>query len=104
METTIHIGGRKHVNPSSVLFLIADENYTKLIMENGEKILVATTLKKLQVRLQAAGDFFRPNRANLLNLNFMDAFTESSITMANQQTFKISRRRQVAFLLKMKGY
>jgi DNA-binding LytR/AlgR family response regulator len=101
METTIHIGGRKHVEPASVIFLIADQNYTKLIMENGEQHFVATTLKKLQARLQAAGDFFRPNRGNLLNLNYMATYTETSITMADNQTFKITRRRQSAFLHKI---
>jgi DNA-binding LytR/AlgR family response regulator len=101
METTIHIGGRKHVEPSSVLFLIADQNYTKLILENGEQLFVATTLKKLQARLQAAGDFFRPNRGNLLNMSYMATYTETSITLANKQTFKITRRRQAAFLSKI---
>jgi DNA-binding LytR/AlgR family response regulator len=101
METTIHIGGRKHVEPGAVIFLIADQNYTKLIMENGEKIMVATTLKKLQARLQAAGDFFRPNRGDLINLNYMATYTETSITLANNQTFKITRRRQSAFLNKI---
>ncbi len=98
METTIHVGGRKHVSPSSVIFLIADVNYTKLILEDGKQLYVATTLKTLQKRLQAAGDFFRPNRGNLLNMSYMDTYTDTSITMANKQTFKISRRRQTDFL------
>ncbi len=103
METTIHIGGRKHVSPSSVIFLIADINYTKLILEDGKQLYVATTLKTLQKRLQAAGDFFRPNRGHLLNLDFMEHYTETSITMANNKTFKISRRRQMDFLAKVRG-
>jgi DNA-binding LytR/AlgR family response regulator len=98
METLIHIGGRKHIEPSSVLFLIADQNYTKLILKNGEQIFVATTLKKLQERLYSSGIFFRPNRGNLLNLNFMTCCTEKSITLVNEQTFTISRRRQNNFL------
>ncbi len=98
MEKNIHIGGRKHVNPSSVIFLIADQNYTRIILKDGQQLYVATTLKTLQERLLSSGHFFRPNRGNLLNLDFMANFTHTSITMANKQTFKISRRRQTDFL------
>jgi DNA-binding LytR/AlgR family response regulator len=98
---TIHIGGRKHVLPSSVLFLIADENYTKLILDDGTQLYVATTLKKLQERLLSYDYFFRPNRGNLLNLKHMQAHTESSITLSNNQIFKISRRRKLDFLSKI---
>jgi DNA-binding LytR/AlgR family response regulator len=97
MQTIIHIGGRKHVEPKEVLFLIADQNYTTLILKNGQQLFVATTLKTLQERLGAANNFFRPNRGNLLNLDFMCRFTDKSITLINEQTFKISRRRQNAF-------
>jgi DNA-binding LytR/AlgR family response regulator len=97
METLIHIGGRMHIEPNSVLFLIADKNYTKLILQNGQQIFVATTLKKLQERLLQTGIFFRPNRGNLLNINCMTFSTDKSITLANNHTFKITRRRQDSF-------
>jgi DNA-binding LytR/AlgR family response regulator len=98
---TIHIGGRKHVEPSSVIFLIADQNYTKLILADGTKLYVATTLKKLHERLQKSGDFFRPNRGNLLNMNYVDSYTESTITLTNKQTFTITRRRKLSFMDKV---
>ena len=47
MKTTeIAIGGRKKVLPNDVVLLVANQNYTTLYFENGDKILVATTLKK----------------------------------------------------------
>jgi DNA-binding LytR/AlgR family response regulator len=98
---TIHIGGRKHVEASSVLFLIADENYTKLILDDGTKLYVATTLKKLQERFMSYDYFFRPNRGNLLNLKHMREYNENSITLSNDQIFKISRRRKLDFLSKI---
>jgi DNA-binding LytR/AlgR family response regulator len=98
METLIHIGGRMHVEPSQVVLLTADKNYTTLFLENGKKLFVATTLKKIQSRLAKNTNFFRPNRGNLLNLNYMTCCTEKSITLENQQTFTITRRRQMDFL------
>ena len=102
METTIHIGGRKHIEPSSVIFMVADINYTKLFLKDGKSLYVATPLKRLQERFQAAGDFFRPNRGIVVNMDYVADLTEVSITLENNKTFKISRRRQPAFLSRVK--
>ncbi len=98
----IHIGGRKHILPSSVLFLIADVNYTKLILENGQQLYVATTLKTLQKRFLEVDYFFRPNRGNIINLKHMSAYTEQSITLFEDKVFTLSRRRRLGFFAKIK--
>lgn len=100
---TIPIGGRKNVIPETVVLLEADINYTKLYLNTGEKLLVATTLKELEARFASEINFFRSNRTYLINLNFMKTFDlkNSEILMDNQKIVMISRRRKLRFLTQM---
>jgi DNA-binding LytR/AlgR family response regulator len=101
----ISIGGRKKVLPSEVILLVADINYTKLFCENGEKIIVATTLGKLEKRFSESNFFFRPHKSFLINLNFVESFEdENSIKMLNQQSVIISRRKKNLLKLAMNNY
>ncbi|GGD81840.1 hypothetical protein GCM10011514_52400 [Emticicia aquatilis] len=100
MKTTeIAIGGRKKVLPHDVVLLVANQNYTTLFLENGDRVLVATTLKKLEKRFSEIEYFFRAHKSFLINLNYIESFTEkTSLKMINQQTVTVSRRKQ--YLLK----
>lgn len=100
---TIPIGGRKNVIPETVILLEADTNYTRLYLDTGEKLLVATTLKKLEARFANEINFFRSNKSYLINLNFMKKYDleRSEILMENQKIVLISRRRKLRFLTKM---
>lgn len=97
METIVHIGGRKRIASQEVVLLLAEQNYTRIFFRNGMVLMVATTLKTLEERFKVAGSFFRPNRTAMLNMQFMSACNNHTITINNNQTFKISRRRQSGF-------
>ena len=100
---TIPIGGRKNVFPATVILLEADVNYTRLYLENGIKLIVATTLKKLEARFADESNFFRTSKSYLINLDFMTTYDlkNSAILMKNHKTVLISRRRKPKFLTQM---
>lgn len=100
---TIHIGGRKNVIPETVILFEADINYTRLYLNTGEKLFVATTLKELEARFANEINFFRLNKSYLINLNFMKKYDlkKSEILMENQKKVLISRRRKSRFLTQM---
>lgn len=97
MKTTeIAIGGRKKVLPNDVVLLVANHNYTTLYFENGDKVLVATTLKKLEKRFAEIKFFFRTHKSFLVNINYIESFTEKdSLKMTNQQAVTVSRRKKL---------
>jgi DNA-binding LytR/AlgR family response regulator len=101
--TQIKVGGRKKVTPSEVILLVADANYTQIYFENGEKLLVATTLKKLQSCFEATNFFFRNHRSSIVNLRYIKEFDQTGIIMKNKQTLRISRRRLENLKEKMSG-
>lgn len=100
---TIHIGGRKSVCPDDIMLLEANTNYTLLYLQDGKKIFVATTLKKLEKRFNVCQNFFRTHKSHIINIEFMTDYQADNnlILMQNQKKILISRRRKNAFQLKL---
>jgi DNA-binding LytR/AlgR family response regulator len=99
----IHIGGRKTVCPDDIMLLEANENYTLLYLQNGKKLLVATTLKTLEQRFDVCQNFFRSGKSYIVNLNYLSDYQldRNLIIMQNAKTILVSRRRKNAFQLKI---
>ncbi len=93
IQNEVHIGGRKKVIPSEVIYLEAVENYTMLYLKDGSKIIVATTLKILENILLESNLFFRSHRHYLINLQFVTSYDNSSIILNNHTDIKLSRRK-----------
>lgn len=95
METNlISIGGWKKVNPAEVLFLSADNNYTFVMFEDGNKILVATTLSILEKRFIATNFFYRTHRSFLVNLQYIETIEENKVVLKNKTSVLVSRRKK----------
>ena len=103
---TIHVGGRKSVCPDDIMLLEANENYTLLYLQNGKKLLVATTLKKLEKRFDVCQNFFRPGKSHIVNLNYLSDYqaNNNEILMQNQKIIFVSRRRKNTFQLKIASH
>ena len=67
---TVHIGSWLHVCPSRIKLLQANINYTKVHFFDQSPLLVSTTLKKLEGRLDSS-NFIRVNRKFLVNTAFV---------------------------------
>lgn len=92
----IRIGGHQFAHPHKIVKLVANENYTIILFTGGEKLMVATTLGKLEERLEPYG-FCRPNRQTVVNLKYVIKVVENStschLTMRNKENLVISKRR-----------
>ena len=66
----IPIGGRLKVNPLQVIVLVADVNYSLAYMNDGQVLLVATTLKELENRFRSDA-FVRTHKSYLINLRYV---------------------------------
>lgn len=97
MDTTkyIHIGGYQEINPTEVVMLQADINYTILYFANGQKTIVATPLKTLESRL-VPYDFYRTHKSYLINLKCVKLFSEATntIQMTDNHKVIVSRRKR----------
>ena len=83
----IHIGSRKHVFPEEMLHLESDINYTIISLKDGNKILSATTLKKMEIRLLGLKNFIRVNKSAIVNLDYMKPVNDI-FTLANKRKVK----------------
>lgn len=98
METQIHVGGRLNVNPQKIIRLKGDINYTTIYYSDGKrKTVVATTLKKIQSRLEPFPYFFRISRNTIINLNCIDQIRDNEILLITGDIERTSRRRKREF-------
>jgi DNA-binding LytR/AlgR family response regulator len=98
METLVHIGGRKAINPENVLSLKADINYTTVyFLDGSKKETVATTLKKIEAKFLPYPNFFRITKSTIINLDFVKKINANILIMDNGDEITPSRRRGKVF-------
>lgn len=92
---TIKIYHKKQIPPKEVILLKGDVNYTELHFHNGEKIIVAKTLKLLHDAFSTHG-FFRISKTNMINIRYLSLTNEnfSIVTLKNDVELNVSRRRR----------
>ncbi len=102
ITTKVHLGSRCEVCSSTIVYLKAEGNYTRIYFNDGNTLLSSTTLGTLEQRL-APYNFFRANRSTVVNLNCLDkilVYAEECelLNKQNQQhSIRLSRRRAEAF-------
>ena len=87
-------GKIQKINPTSVVLMEADTNYTIVHFENGKKMMVATTLKKFEERFSESKFIFRSHKSFLINLRHVESFEGNAIKMKNQFSVAVSRRKK----------
>ena len=97
----VRVGGHKKLNPSIIVLMEADINYTKVHLNSGKVIYVATNLKKLEERLATNVDFFRSHRSYIINLNHVSICIEDTVHLQNNRTVLVSRRKKEALVKKL---
>ena len=104
MNKLINVWSRTYLDVSEIVMLEAEINYTRLYLNNGEKLLVSYHLGKLAEWLAEHESFVRPNRYTIVNLSFLTHYCNSSVTI-KQKAVAISRRRQTeGMIAKCKDY
>ncbi len=82
----------------------ADNNYTYIFLNNGDKITVSKTIKVYENHL-ANANFYRVHKSHVINLNYMKRFVKGEggyLVMEDDMRIEVSRRRRPAFLEKIK--
>jgi DNA-binding LytR/AlgR family response regulator len=96
METTnftniiIHVGGRKKLPANAIVNM--DINYTIIKLSCGKKIMVATTLKKLEAKLNEHKNFIRVNKSAILNMDYAE-LQGNTFILPDKSIVEFSRRK-----------
>lgn len=88
----IHVGGRKRLPPQAIINMDADVNYTIITMNTGQKIVVATTLKKIEEKVNEFKNFVRVNKSTILNTDYAQ-LENNAFILPNKRVVEFSRRK-----------
>ncbi len=83
----------------NIVYCEAESNYTKVVMADGQKIVVARTLKELDEAL-AGNTFFRIHNSFLININHVVRFVREDggyVEMQDKTQIGIARSKKDAF-------
>jgi DNA-binding LytR/AlgR family response regulator len=92
-QTNIHVGSRKRVPPQQIIMIQAEINYSLIYLSDGNKIIVATCLKKLENRFASVDSFARVHKSYLINLDYLISYNEGRFQLENDLSCIVSRRK-----------
>lgn len=96
--------GHEIVKTADILYLIADDNYTKVYVKNATPKLVAKTLKHFEDQLSPQS-FVRIHKSQLVNLEHIVTFNSrhaSYVKMIDGRKLEVSRRKRQQLLIDLK--
>lgn len=93
-KESVHVGGRRHVQPEQVMMLVADINYTTIYLSDGEHFMIASTIGKVQKALNIHGNFVRPNKTQVVNWAYVTQRTQDGLLLKNNKMIIFSRRKR----------
>lgn len=82
----------------------AEDNYTHIFMEDGERITASKTIKSFEDLLEPF-NFYRVHKRHVINLNYMKKFVKGDggyLVMDDDKKIEVSRRRRPAFMEQIK--
>ncbi len=93
-------GKHVQINCSNILFVETMDDYLTIYLENGQKHIIHSTLKKLESKLEA-DYFFRVHRSYLINLNKLDSIEDTHLEV-NNKVIPISRTKRPLLMERIK--
>ncbi len=94
MKTAIKVGGRTKLFSEDVAYFEANVNYTIIHYYQGKDKIVATNIGQIHERMGEECGFIRPNRAYLINLQFVNKYQLGELLLQNNMKVNVSRRRK----------
>jgi len=98
------LDGIYFVNIADILRFEAEDNYTHIYLNNGERITASKTIKSYE-ELLSQFNFYRVHKRHVINLNYMRKFVKGDggyLIMDDGMRIEVSRRRRPAFMEQMK--
>jgi two-component system, LytTR family, response regulator len=81
---------------AAIVYLNGSVNYTTVILNTGERIVISKTLKMMEQRLSNYPNFVRINKSLILNMNYAERHGQT-FTMPDQRVVAFSRRKWKEF-------
>ena len=98
------LDGIYFINISDILRLEAEDNYTHIFLNNGDRITASKTIKAFE-DLLIPFNFYRVHKRHIINLNYMRKFVKGDggyLIMDDDMKIEVSRRRRPAFMEQMR--
>ncbi len=98
------LDGIYFVNIRDIVRFEAEDNYTHIYLNSGERITASKTIKAYE-DLLAPFNFYRVHKRHVINLNYMRKFVKGDggyLIMDDDIKIEVSRRRRPAFMEQMK--
>lgn len=98
------IDGIYFVNIKDIVRFEAEDNYTHIYLNNGDRITASKTIKAYEDQLIEL-NFFRVHKRHVINLNYMRKFIKGDggyLVMDDGKKIDVSRRRRPAFMEQMR--
>jgi two-component system LytT family response regulator len=92
--------GLEFIQIRQIIRVESSSNYSKVILQNGQQLLVTRQLKDFEELLQEYR-FYRVHHSHLINLNYIAKYIRGDggqITMRNGDVIDVSRRKKEVFL------
>lgn len=97
------IDGVYYLKPDEIIYLFADNTFTKIVLKNKKEIIVKKTLKDFENHLPKS--FFRIHNSYVINVVYVKKLIKSdnwNVEMDNSEILPISRRKRNEFVGIMK--
>lgn len=94
------VDGIYFVNIKDIIRFEAEDNYTHIFLNSGERITASKTIKSYEELLMPF-NFYRVHKRHVINLNFMRRFVKgegSYVIMDDGIKIEVSRRRRPSFM------
>ena len=97
---SINVDGKiVFLSADEILYCEGDGNYTSIFLENGEKLFITQTLKKLEDKLDMTS-FFRVHNSYIINLSKVREYLkmDAYLILTNGKHIPVSRNKKTEFL------
>lgn len=98
------LDGIYFINIKDIIRCEAEDNYTHIHLNTGERITASKTIKAYESMLSGV-NFYRVHKSHLINLNYMRKFVKGDggyLVMIDGKKIEVSRRRRPAFMEQMR--
>ena len=92
--------GLEFIEANDIMRCESDSNYTHIYLANAKPILIAKTLKEVELILKEK-QFFRIHNSHIINLNYLKKYLkgkDGAVVLKDGTTIPISRSRKSGFL------
>ncbi len=94
------LDGIYFIDIQNIVRFEAEDNYTHIYMDDGERITASKTIKSFE-DLLGPYNFYRVHKRHVINLNYMRKFVKGDggyLIMDDEKRIEVSRRRRPAFM------